>query len=373
MRTNWFAVTLLLLIVPAGGSETLQIDWQKARELHRRASRGEKLSEEDQRYYEEARRQRARQSRPQGERPRVGNKDWKPGAAAQGLVPLTELTGRHLGHDGGLYGGGNNEPPPDHQALAAKAAAQVQPLDRNGNPSPKGKIVLMSIGMSNTSQEFSRFVPLANAHAAKAGNVVIVNGAQGGQAAREWSTSDARPWAVAADRLVAASVSPDQVQVVWIKQANKSPSQGSEAEMQRLQDDMGMIVTLAKQKFAHLRLAFLGSRIYGGYAQSTLNPEPYAYESAFSMQGLILKQIQGLPALNADPAKGELKAPVLLWGPYLWAAGPTPRKNDGLVWLPEDLSGDGTHPSAAGADKVARMLLDFFLTNPNTKPWFVKQ
>lgn len=372
MRTNWLAVTLLLLIVPSGRSETIQIDWQKARELHRRASRGEKLNEEDQRYYEEARRQRTRQSRPQGERPRVGNRDWKPSAAAAGLVPLTELTGMHLGRDGGLYGGGRNEPPPEHQAVAARAAAQVQPLDRNGNPGPEGKIVLMSIGMSNTSQEFSRFVPLANAHAGKAGSLVIVNGAQGGQAAREWSTSDARPWAVAAERLAAANVSPNQVQVLWIKQANKSPSQGSEAEMQRLQDDMEKIVILARQKYRHLRLAFLGSRIYGGYAQSALNPEPYAHESAFSMQGLILKQIKGAPALNCDPAKGEIKAPVLLWGPYLWAAGPTPRKNDGLVWLPEDLSGDGTHPSDAGAGKVARMLLDFFLTNASTKPWFSK-
>jgi hypothetical protein len=91
------------------------------------------------------------------------------------------------------------------------------------------------------------------------------------------------------------------------------------------------------------------------------------------MRGLIQKQVGGDAALNADASKGEVKAPVLLWGPYLWAAGATPRKADSLVYLPEDFSGDGTHPSASGAAKVAKLLLDFFANDPNAKTWFVKR
>jgi hypothetical protein len=34
---------------------------------------------------------------------------------------------------------------------------------------------------------------------------------------------------------------------------------------------------------------------------------------------LIRDQIDGRPDLNPDPGKGPVKAPVLLWGPYLWA------------------------------------------------------
>ena len=89
----------------------------------------------------------------------------------------------------------------------------------------------------------------------------------------------------------------------------------------------------------------MSSRIYGGYATTALNPEPYAYEGAFSIRWIIDAQIKGDPKLNWDAARGEVKAPVVLWGPYLWADGTTPRK-DGLVWNRDDLrDNDGTHPS----------------------------
>jgi hypothetical protein len=35
--------------------------------------------------------------------------------------------------------------------------------------------------------------------------------------------------------------------------------------------------------------------------------------------------------------RGPVRAPLLLWGPYLWADGATPRKSDGLFYAPEDL------------------------------------
>ena len=61
-------------------------------------------------------------------------------------------------------------------------------------------------------------------------------------------------------------------------------------------------------------------------------------------------QIKVAEELNYDAARGPVKAPLLLWGPYLWGAGTTPRKSDGLVWLREDLSNDGTHPSDSGRE-----------------------
>ena len=42
-----------------------------------------------------------------------------------------------------------------------------------------------------------------------------------------------------------------------------------------------------KQRYPNLRLTYLSSRIYGGYAGGMLNPEPYAYEGAFTMRWLI--------------------------------------------------------------------------------------
>ena len=58
-----------------------------------------------------------------------------------------------------------------------------------------------------------------------------------------------------------------------------------------LQNQFELIATLAKSRYPNLRLAYLSSRIYAGYAQTALNPEPYAYESGFSVKWLIERQL----------------------------------------------------------------------------------
>lgn len=289
-----------------------------------------------------------------------------------GFIPLCDMSegDRHKGEDGGLYGGGQNEPPAAHREAARKAASAIRPLDAEGNPSPAGKIVLVSIGMSNTHQEFSAFLRMAGPE--KGEKVVIVDGAQGGQAAIQWNTPEAAPWGELERRLRAAGVAPLQVQAAWIKQALIAQGQYGEfpAHARRLQEELARIVRIAKTKFPNLRLAYLSSRIYAGYARSNLNPEPYAYEGAFSVRWLIQDQIKGLRELNFDPERGEVVAPILLWGPYLWADGLNPRKNDGLIWKESDLGKDGTHPSEDGKEKVARLLLRFFREDPTARPWF---
>jgi hypothetical protein len=137
---------------------------------------------------------------------------------------------------------------------------------------------------------------------------------------------------------------------------------------------MATILNIAKERYPNLQLACLSSRIYAGYASTPLNPEPYAYESAFSVRWLIQEQIKGDPKLNCHPAKGAVKSPLLLWGPYLWADGTKGRKADSLVWNREDLAGDGTHPTnASGAKKVAELLLKFFQTNPLARTWYLAE
>ena len=57
----------------------------------------------------------------------------------------------------------------------------------------------------------------------------------------------------------------------------------------------------------------------------------------------------------------------------LIAAGAKPNKADGFSYAPEDVVGDGTHPSQSGREKVAVQLLNFFTSDANAKPWFVKK
>ena len=70
--------------------------------------------------------------------------------------------------------------------------------------------------------------------------------------------------------------------------------------------------------------------------------------------------------------RGEVKAPLVLWGPYLWAQGNSPRKLDGLVWSENDVRADRLHPNEAGVRKTTTLLLDFFKTNEGTTRWFLK-
>ena len=384
--------TVTLFAADPAGDEP--IDWTKAQQLYRRERSGEKLSTDDAAYLE-----RAKQARAQGQGPNAAGRN---GAATRpasrpagdrptspapresiGLKPLTEMsaTDRYKDQDGGLYGKGENTLPKPHLDAAIAASKRIQPLDVDGKPSPDGKIALISLGMSNTTMEFSAFTLLANADKDKSPKLTIVDCAQGGMDAPSWSNPDARrrkgrpsPWEEMDDRLKKAEISPAQVQAVWIKQAIAGPQTLGDfpKHAQAMQEDLAKIVRMLKQRFPNLQLAYFSSRIYAGYATSLLNPEPYAYEGAFSIRWLIQDQMAGKGDLNYDPSKGEVKAPILLWGPYLWADGMTPRKSDGLTYTRQDLKEtDGTHPSPSAQQKIARMLLDFFKSDPTAKPWFV--
>lgn len=295
--------------------------------------------------------------------------------ASVGLKPLTEMTAddRYKGEDGGLYGGGKNDPPEAHLKAARSEAMKIQPVDANGKPATNGTIALVSISMSNATQEFSIFKQLADQDPKKSARVTLVDCAQGGQAMAQWVDPRARAWIEADRRLEAASVSPNQVQVVWVKLANVQPTGELTEHGRKLQSDTLSVLQNAKVRFPNLRIAYLSSRIYGGWTTRPLNPEPYAYEGAFVVRWLIQDQIKGEAGLNYDPARGPVKAPVLLWGPYLWADGTTPRKSDGLTYERADLAADGTHPGQGGRQKVANMLLRFFQTDSLARIWYLRR
>jgi len=343
------------------------IDFDRAQELFRRRNSGGTLTAAEEAYLQKALAARragggqANDRRPEG------------GRESTGFKPLTEMTAvdRYKDQDGGLYGEGRNTPPDAHRKAAEIELAKIQPLDAAGKPAPNGRIAFVSISMSNATQEFSLFKRIADADPDKSPRVTIVDCAQGGQAMAEWVSPDARPWLEADRRIAAAGVSADQVQAVWVKLANKGPRGTLPEHGRKLQRDTLAVLQNARARFPNLRIAYLSSRIYGGYAGGNLNPEPYAYESAFVVRWLIRDQIEGAKGLNFLAAKGEVEAPLLLWGPYLWADGTTPRKSDELVYRREDLAGDGTHPSESGRRKVAEQMLKFYKTDPLASTWFL--
>lgn len=358
------------------------------------------------------------------------------------MIPLIDMTPsqNYLGFSGGLYGNGSNTIPSAQNAAGLTFASQIQPLDANGNPSATGSVVLISIGMSNAADEFGQFIgSAAKSSSVNHTTLVIANGAKGGITACYWTVANG-PVPCGAntanqfDRVLTEVLTPlrvteQQVEVLWLKEANGGPgvtgcgsggylpcnslcntsvagcsNTPTTTEALRYEMQMGEIIRAAKTRWPNLKLAFLTSRVYAGYATVDVNPEPYAYEYGFSVQWFIQAQVNQIATGTVDPVAGDLNyndgiAPWLAWGPYIWANGSTP-SSDGLAWCDGqtgapcdgevDYQSDGTHPDTLGQAKVGygvntitsipaqsvstssptQNLLHFFLNSPYTKAWF---
>jgi hypothetical protein len=369
------AVLLIMMLVPltAFAQTDQTAENRRIAEIKAKRERGEQLTSEEMRFVQEV---RSRQN--QGKQEQAAAKKSQeyakthPPRDSVGFVPLTDLgKGTHKGEKGGLYPGGENVPPPAHLKAGVEIARRIVPVDGEGHAAENGRIVLLTVGISNTTLESQTFQQIATQDKDLNPRLVIVDGAQGMQPAQEAANPQAHYWEVVDRRLHAAGVTPEQVEVLWIKETYPGPNQAFPAEAKRLQGYLVDILRNAQNRFPSVKIAYLSSRIYAGYSAVGGNPEPWAYEFGFSVKWLIGDQIAGKPELNYDPARGQVRAPWLAWGPYLWADGVKGRK-DGLVWLREDLAEDGMHPSTAGREKVARLLLDFLKNDATSRSWFVK-
>ena len=287
-----------------------------------------------------------------------------------GLVPLTDLgAGLYQGVPGGLYPGASNVRPAAHDAAGIAIAQGIAPLDTLGQPDPAGHVVLISIGMSNATQEFRRFVLKSDADALRLPTTRVIDCALGGQAANVIDDPSVPYWDTVATRLRGHGSSPLQAQVAWIKEADAGPTGTFAVSSETLTVHLVRVVQILKSKFPNVKLAYFTSRIYAGYATTALNPEPYAYESGFAVRRVLERQLGGDPGLNFDPGAGAVTAPWLAWGPYLWADG-TSARSDGLTWACSEFATDGTHPGPAAQLKVADSLLAFFRWDETTAPWY---
>ncbi len=295
-----------------------------------------------------------------------------PTCASTGLVALTDLTGGdYLGVPGGLYCGANTRPAA-YEAEGVALGQGIVPLSAAGTPDPSGHNALVSIGMSNTTQEFSRFITKYDMDPLKHPSLVLVDGAMGAHATPQWIDPQNDAWTNLTSRLMTRGVTDAQVVALWVKLAQQSPQTECTsagfmepcfpAHADKLAADIRTILGMLTARFQNLQIIYLSSRIYAGYATTQLNPEPYAYQSGFSVKKLVVEKIMG------DPAAAAL--PYLSWGPYLWSDGTT-ENAEGLSWTVNELQPDGTHPAGAGQDKVADLLFEFFTTDATAAPWFV--
>jgi len=321
------------------------------------------------------------------------------GATPFSATPLIDFApGQfYVGQFSGMLYNGSNSAPPVQVAAGQAAAALLQPLDANGNPSPTGKIVLISLGMSEASDDWcdgttycTTYSFMGQAAANSSVNhttLTILNGASSGTSASVWAcsygycpltTTDPNQYdRVRNNVLTPAGVTEAQVQVVWIQNADPSPTwypslPSSLADAYNYEYESGQTLRALKTRWPNVQQVFFSSRIYAGYATTNQSPEPYAYEYGFGVKWLINAQITQRDTGAIDPLAGDLltAVPWLDWGPYLWGNGTNNLPgSQALNWAPDDFYSDGIHPSNLGVTQVGGTLLNFFLTSPNT-PWF---
>jgi hypothetical protein len=212
--------------------------------------------------------------------------------------------------------------------------------------------------MSNAMEEFRAFSRTVAQDPARNPSLTFVEGPGGGWDAVRIARPGARYWTDLDAKLRRARVQRGQVQVVWLKQSIAGEDRPFPQDARALQAKLRTIVGILGVRFPNLRLVYVSSRTYGGYAITHLNPEPFAYESGFAAKWLVQDSIQG-----------RLGRVWVGWGPYVWTDGLAGRR-DGLIWECADVLEDGTHPSPAGVRKVARLLTDFFTTDATTRNWF---
>jgi hypothetical protein len=310
-------------------------------------------------------------------------------------VSLYDLgAGTYKTFQGGLYAGGVNQRPAAHDSAGLAIANSIGPIDTNGNPSVNGRIALVSIGISNLTQEWrlganndpsssafafmSKVAPL-QATGVINSEVLIVDGAKGAMGADVWGAEPPNltidPWLTALNRLQFSQSSALQVQIAFVKAAHAGPSTCISNDGSTLGDAGQLAVDFAgmarnlRVVFPNIKLAYFVSRSYGGYA-TTGNREPFAFEQGLAVKWVIDAHVSGSSTYGDLNWQGSgAIAPWMSWGPYLWSNGNTPN-GLGISWDIADFVDDHVHPSASGVNKASDAFLDFFLTDTTTRPWF---
>jgi hypothetical protein len=318
--------------------------------------------------------------------------------------PLNDLgQGEYIAGDGshnqgGLYPSGFNQRPSAYNTEGIDITTDpngIVPRNKDtGQPDPNGKIVMISIGMCNTTKEFGgalgvdvhqgfrwRVMNDDFANLWRNPPLVVVDCAQSGKDAAKWASAnpqgdeDNNPWKELNRRLQNApmgQLSRKQVQIVWLKEALIDPALFPygpwPAHVNALQGFLETILhdLASPDYFGNVKMVFLSPRTRAWTTNPTNdpnfthNPEPYAYETGFADKWLIQERIEGHSGW-----------PWLSWGPYLWTDGMN-KRSDGLRWLCTDVKGDCVHPVDSGVTKVSDQLLAFFKTDPVARPWFLR-
>jgi hypothetical protein len=238
-------------------------------------------------------------------------------------------------------------------ALTA-AAAQIVPRSPTGDPDANGRIVLLTLGMSNTKQvsEGLRYVfrrETNDLHPA----LTFVNGAQGGMAAAEWANPACQCWTTLSAILDKAAVTDAQVAAIFLMTTVKHPRVDAPTTAAQFAVYTRQILTLIEARFPHVAIVIPAANYYGGYdVGQDKTPEPHQWQQTTTLPD-IQETWSGRTVLAA-------------WHP--WTDGDRVR-DDGLNLELADVTDGGVHLATSGKLKISRTLKAWLWAQPWTYGW----
>jgi hypothetical protein len=298
-----------------------------------------------------------------------------------GLIPIQDLlTDYYMGTwQGGLYPGGVNTIPTAHLIKAAQMMKKLKPLDTLGVVNyDDGKIVLAGFGASTVGGPFNHMINLMKDYNDMNPCFKAVNAANGSDGITAMSLGNDEYFDYIDEfKLGEKGLEPIQVQVGWLMHNSRTDSNGTDINsyvdtlIKRFTASLNALIYY----YPNLKVLFISGFPYGGYADPMkvlyhIIHEPVSYHHNFAVKELIGRQIMGDPTLRFK--EPDRQAPLIVWGPPLWADGMNPNNYDGLTWNCEtefSEDGGGYHLTNLGKDKLAGILLDFFRTGTLTKGW----
>ena len=198
-------------------------------------------------------------------------------------------------------------------------------------------------------------------HVSKQPGLRLFNGALGQHDLSAWDSPSDSAFDTVATRLNNRGLSEQQVQVAWLDAVSIRPSVslagGSGSDAYTIARRLGDAIRALRVRYPNLRLVYLGSPTYRGYSQpSSVNPEPYGYETALGVQWVVRAAETQRETGVVDQLTGDLSGVWVGWGPYIWTDGATPR-SDGFYLLKSMLNPDGVHPNASGITWIVNQQL----------------
>jgi len=294
-------------------------------------------------------------------------------APNSGLTPFLDLqTGTYMGYQAGLYPGGTNTLTGPHLKSGKTIAKGIKPLDGDGNVNfGDGVVLVAGFGPSVPGHIYNKFVEHVRTPSEKYDMnpcMDAINLCVGGKDI-SYPTSDSlyvAYWEGLVQNVYDVGYTPQQVQIGWMyfnaKGLTEPPAfPGKSLEMEELYIQF---INKAKEYFPNLKIMYMSSRHWGGFADTTITEyyslaEPASYQNSWSVKWTVEAQINGTePRLQYKGAAP--KAPYILWGPNFWCDGELKRMWDDKKYICE-LSfdeDDGYHLSDQQDSKDALDILD---------------